>query len=105
MESWIDRFVALADYYNIPLGHVECVEEDWTLHCNDVNFPRKLMQRGIVLWWSPGKRPNLGGIENDTRLLEDFPRTDFMNPGVYSKVYIELTWKKLAVNSVLPSGS
>jgi len=100
MGSWIDRLVALADYYDMPLGHVE---GDLTLHCIDVNFARKLIQQDIVLWWSPGERPDLGGIENDTRPVEDFPETEFMNPGVYSNVCLEVTLRNLAVNSVLQS--
>ncbi|KAF5353867.1 hypothetical protein D9756_007249 [Leucocoprinus leucothites] len=82
------------------MGHVE---GDQALYCIDVNFARKLVQQDIVLWWSPGERPDLGGIENDTRPLEDFPETEFMNPGVYSNVCLEVTLRNLAVNSVLQS--
>jgi DNA polymerase epsilon subunit 1 len=100
MGSWIGRLVTLADYYDIPMGHIE---GDQPLYCIDVNFARRLTQQDIVLWWSPGERPDLGGIENDTRLSEEFPETEFMKPGVYSNVCLEVTLRNLAVNSVLQS--
>ncbi|KXN82929.1 DNA polymerase epsilon catalytic subunit A [Leucoagaricus sp. SymC.cos] len=100
MGTWMDRLVSLAAYYDIPMGHIE---GDQALYCIDVNFARKLAQQDIVLWWSPGERPDLGGIENDTRPSEDFPETEFMNPGVYSNVCLEVTLRNLAVNSVLQS--
>lgn len=100
MGSWIDRLVNLADYYDIPIGHIE---GDQPLYCIDVNFARKLVQQDVVLWWSSGERPDLGGIENDTRSSEDFPETEFTNPGVYSNVCLEVTLRNLAVNSVLQS--
>ncbi|KAF9451608.1 DUF1744-domain-containing protein [Macrolepiota fuliginosa MF-IS2] len=100
MGSWIDRLTNLAQYYDIPMGHIE---GDQPLYCIDVNFARKLVQQDVVLWWSPGEQPDLGGIENDTRTSEDFPETEFTNPGVYSNVCLEVTLRNLAVNSVLQS--
>ncbi|KAJ7630434.1 hypothetical protein FB45DRAFT_915491 [Roridomyces roridus] len=98
--SWIDRMVALADYYDVPIGHVE---GDQPLFLADVTFARRLIQQDMVLWWSPGSLPDLGGIENDKRPTEDLPRTEFISPGAYSNVCLEIVVRNLAVNSVLHS--
>lgn len=100
MGSWIDRLITLADYYDVPMGHLE---GDQPLYCIDVNFARRLVQQDIVLWWSPGEHPDLGGVENDVRPSEDLPETEFTSPGIYSNVCLEVTLRNLAVNSVLQS--
>ncbi|KAJ7806132.1 hypothetical protein B0H14DRAFT_3768801 [Mycena olivaceomarginata] len=98
--TWLDRMVSLADYYDVPVGHVE---GDQPLFMSDISFARRLIHQDMVLWWSPGERPDLGGIENDKRPTEDFPKTEFMSPGSYSNVCLEIVVRNLAVNSVLHS--
>ncbi|KAI0071613.1 DUF1744-domain-containing protein [Panus rudis PR-1116 ss-1] len=98
MGTWLDRSIALADYYDVPLGHIE---GDQPLLLADLEFARRLTSQDIVLWWSPGDRPDLGGIENDRRPTEDLPKTEFMSPGCYSNVCLEITVRNLAVNAVL----
>ncbi|KAJ7642294.1 hypothetical protein B0H17DRAFT_960164 [Mycena rosella] len=100
LGSWLDRMVSLADYYDVPIGHVE---GDQPLFMADIGFSRRLIQQDMVLWWSPGDRPDLGGIENDKRPTEDFPKTEFISPGSYSNVCLEIVVRNLAVNSVLHS--
>lgn len=100
LGSWLDRSIALADYYDIPVGHIE---GDQPLILADLEFARRLTNQDIVLWWSPGDRPDLGGIEDDRRPSEDLPRTEFMSPGCYSNVCLEVTVRNLAVNAVLHS--
>ncbi|KAJ7171879.1 hypothetical protein C8R43DRAFT_1085118 [Mycena crocata] len=99
-RTWLDRMVSLADYYDVPIGHVE---GDQPLFMADISFARRLIQQDMVLWWSPGERPDLGGIENDKRPTEDFPKTEFMSPGSYSNVCLEIVVRNLAVNAVLHS--
>ncbi|KAI0946543.1 hypothetical protein AcW1_009982 [Taiwanofungus camphoratus] len=100
MGPWLDRTIALADYYDIPVGHIE---GDQPLLLSDVEFARRLADHDIVLWWSPRGRPDLGGLENDTRPSEDLPKTEFVSSGCYSNVCLELTVRNLAVNAVLHS--
>lgn len=100
MGTWIDRVASLANYYDVPIGHVE---GDQPLFMSDISFARRLVQQDIVLWWSVGEHPDLGGIENDQRPSEDFPKTEFMSPGSYANVCLEITVRNLAVNSVLQS--
>jgi len=100
MGAWIDRLACLADYYDVPIGHIE---GDQPLLMSDISFARRLVQQDIVLWWSTGDHPDLGGIENDQRLTEEFPNTEFLAPGSYAHVCLDVTVRNLAVNSVLQS--
>ncbi|KAF8901150.1 hypothetical protein CPB84DRAFT_1815239 [Gymnopilus junonius] len=100
LGTWIDRMVSLADYYDVPIGHVE---GDQPLILADISFARRLKQQDMILWWSPGDWPDLGGIENDRRQTEPLPNTDFQSSGVFSNVCLEVTVRNLAVNSVLQS--
>ncbi|KAJ6626952.1 hypothetical protein B0H10DRAFT_1997385 [Mycena sp. CBHHK59/15] len=100
LGTWLDRMIALADYYDVPIGHIE---GDQPLLLSDISFARHLIQQDMVLWWSPGERPDLGGIENDKRPTEDFPKSEFISPGSYSNVCLEIVVRNLAVNSVLHS--
>ena len=97
---WLDRMIDLAEYYDVPVGHIE---GDQPLMLSDISFARRLVQQDIVLWWSPGDQPDLGGIEHDRRPTEDLPKTDFLSAGVYSNVCLEITVRNLAVNSILQS--
>jgi DNA polymerase epsilon subunit 1 len=98
--AWIDRMASLADYYDVPIGHIE---GDQPLLMSDISFARRLIQQDIVLWWSTGDHPDLGGVENDQRPTEEFPNTEFLAPGSYANVCLEITVRNLAVNSVLQS--
>ncbi|KAF9479818.1 DUF1744-domain-containing protein [Pholiota conissans] len=100
MGAWIDRMVTTADYFDVPIGHIE---GDQPLCLADISFARRLVQQDMVLWWSAGDWPDLGGIENDRRQTEPLPRTDFQTSGVFSNVCLEVTVRNLAVNSVLQS--
>ena len=93
---WLDRMIDLAEYYDVPVGHIE---GDQPLMLSDISFARRLVQQDIVLWWSPGDQPDLGGIEHDRRPTEDLPKTDFLSAGVYPNVCLEITVRNLAVNS------
>ena len=100
LGTWFDRMVSLADYYDVPISHIE---GDQPLFLSDVTFARRLVQQDMVLWWSPGDWPDLGGVENDRRQTEPLPKTDFQSSGVFSNVCLEVTVRNLAVNSVLQS--
>ncbi|KAF8443966.1 hypothetical protein L210DRAFT_3759100 [Boletus edulis BED1] len=97
---WLDHSIALSDYYDIPIGHVD---GDQPLVLSDISFARRLIQQDIVLWWSPTERPDLGGGEADNWPTEELQNTEFMTPGCYSNVCLEVTVRNLAVNSVLHS--
>lgn len=98
--TWLDRLILLADYYDIPIGHLE---DDQPIVVSDLSLARRLTQQDMVLWWSSGVEPDLGGIENDRKPVEEFPDTEFTIPGSYSNVCLEVTVRNLAVNAVLHS--
>ncbi|KAG6890040.1 hypothetical protein C0995_012497 [Termitomyces sp. Mi166 len=100
MGGWVDRLTLLADYHDIPVGNIE---GDQPLAMSDISFARRLIEQDIVLWWSHGENPDLGGIENDQRPTEEFPNTEFLSPGAYSNVCLEVAVRNLAVDSVLQS--
>ena len=97
---WVDRMVSLAEYYDVPIGHIE---GDQPILLADISFARRLVQQDMVLWWSPGDLPDLGGIENDRRQTEPLPKTEFQSSGLFTNVCLEVTVRNLAVNSVLQS--
>lgn len=97
---WLDRSIALSNYYDVPIGHID---GDQALILSDISFARRLIQQDIVLWWSPTERPDLGGREGDNRPTEELQNTEFITPGCYSNVCLEVTVRNLAVNSVLHS--
>jgi DNA polymerase epsilon subunit 1 len=98
LGPWIDRMTALAEYYDVPIGHID---GDQPLLLSDVVFSRRLISQDMILWWSPSGRPDLGGLEDDTRPVEELPNTEFITPGCYSNVCLEITVRNLSVNSVL----
>ena len=100
LGTWLDRMASLADYYDVPIGHIE---GDQPLLLADISFARRLSQQDMILWWSPGDWPDLGGIENDRRPLESLPKTDFQSSGIFSNVCLEITVRNLAVDAVLQS--
>lgn len=100
LGPWLDRTIALADYYDVPVGHIE---GDQALLLADIEFARRLTTQDIVLWWSPGDRPDLGGIEEDNRPQEELAKTEFVSAGCYSNVCLEITVRNLAVDAVLHS--
>ncbi|KAI9441331.1 hypothetical protein H4582DRAFT_2206338 [Lactarius indigo] len=95
---WIDRMTALAEYYDVPIGHID---GDQPLLLADVAFAKRLVSQDMVLWWSPSGQPDLGGLEDDMRPSEELPNTEFVSPGCYSNVCLEVTVRNLSVNSVL----
>ncbi|KAL4079949.1 hypothetical protein V8B97DRAFT_1928963 [Scleroderma yunnanense] len=100
LGMWLDRSIALADYFDVPVGHVN---GDQPLLLSDISFARRLIQQDIILWWSSSERPDLGGREVDNRPVEELQRTEFVTPGCHSNVCLEVTVRNLAVNSVLHS--
>ncbi|EJF63692.1 hypothetical protein DICSQDRAFT_178966 [Dichomitus squalens LYAD-421 SS1] len=100
LGPWLDRTIAMADYYDVPVGHIE---GDQPLLLADIEFARRLTSQDVILWWSPGDRPDLGGIEEDNRPQEELAKTEFKSPGCYSNVCLEIAVRNLAVDAVLHS--
>jgi DNA polymerase epsilon subunit 1 len=97
---WLHRLCSLANYYDVPVGHID---GDQPLILSDINFARRLIQQDMILWWSTGEHPDLGGIEHDRGLADDFQNTEFISPGSYLNVCLEIKVRNLSVNSILHS--
>ena len=98
-SEWIGRWIEIAGYFDLPVCNLE---RDFAVYGSDIDFARRLSAQDMVLWWSPSSRPDLGGAEEDCR-MEELPKTEFMSPGCYSNVCLEITVRNLAVNAVLHS--
>ncbi|KAM0786880.1 hypothetical protein ACM66B_002305 [Microbotryomycetes sp. NB124-2] len=100
---WIRERIELADKFDVPVCNLE---RDVPVFLADVDFARRLTNAGLVLWWSPGSRPDLGGREidaNSQQLADDLTSPDVGKPGSYSNACLEVDVRNLAVDAVLQS--
>lgn len=99
--QWLHRMQRQATYFDVPIGHIE---GDHPLLMADIEFSRRLLKQDMVLWWSPGELPDLGGMEDDLYVSEDLANPEFNTPGCYSNVCLSVQVRNLAVDAVLQSG-
>ncbi|KZV81197.1 DUF1744-domain-containing protein, partial [Exidia glandulosa HHB12029] len=97
---WLHDSVEHATYYSVPMGNIE---SDRALYFADLDFARRLVKEDMVLWWSSGSRPDLGGIEDDIRTTEELANSQLTYPGCYDNVCLSVQIRNLAINSVLQS--
>jgi len=98
--GWLLKTWNEAVYFDIPIGHIE---GDYPLLAADIEFSRRLQKQDMVLWWSSGEQPDLGGIEDDRRTAEELVNPEFHAPGCYSNVCLSITIRNLAIDAVLQS--
>ncbi|GJJ12948.1 hypothetical protein Clacol_007195 [Clathrus columnatus] len=98
--QWLRVTLDQAVYYDVPIGHIE---GDYPLFMADIEFARRLQKQDILLWWSPGERPDWGGMEDDFQQIEDLRSPEFHAPGCYSNVCLSMKMKNLAIDAVLQS--
>ncbi|GAA5880821.1 hypothetical protein JCM16303_005131 [Sporobolomyces ruberrimus] len=100
---WIKERIDLADRFDVPVGNLE---KDVPFFLADVDFARRLHKADVVLWWSAGARPDLGGREADANaasLADELANPEIGRPGCYSNACLEIEIKNLAVDAVLQS--
>ncbi|KAI9784426.1 MAG: DNA polymerase epsilon catalytic subunit [Peltula sp. TS41687] len=102
LDSWILHLTELARYGNVPLCNLERDDPKYLI---DVAYARRLQRNNVVLWWSPGPRPDHAGYEKDDILgpIESVEMPSVNNPGTYASVCIELDVRNLAINTILTS--
>ncbi|KAG9251014.1 DNA polymerase epsilon [Emericellopsis atlantica] len=102
LGSWILHLTALARYGDVPLCNLEREDPRFLI---DVAYARRLQANGVVLWWSPGPRPDHAGYEKDDLLgpLDAVKLPNVNNPGTFSSVCIDLDVRNLAINTILTS--
>lgn len=101
--EWLRDSIDNSVYYDVPIGNTPT---DQSLFFMDVAFARKLMKQDMVLWWSPGMKPDLGGRETDGSaggLSEDVTSPETSRPGCYTNVCLLIEMRNLAVDAVLQS--
>ncbi|KAF4126175.1 DNA polymerase epsilon subunit 1 [Geosmithia morbida] len=102
LGSWILHLTALARYGDVPLCNLEREDPRFLI---DVAYARRLQANGVVLWWSPGPRPDHAGYERDDLLgpLDTVKLPNVNNPGTFSSVCVDLDVRNLAINTILTS--
>ena len=102
LGSWILHLTALARYGDVPLCNLEREDPRFLI---DIAYARRLQANGVVLWWSPGARPDHAGYENDDLLgpLDTVKLPNVNNPGTFSSVCIDIDVRNLAINTILTS--
>ena len=98
--QWLHRSLDQATYFDVPIGHIE---GDHPLFMADMEFSRRLLKQDMVLWWSPGEQPDLGGMEDDRKTAEELVNPEFNAPGCYSNVCLSVQVRNLAIDAVLQS--
>ncbi|KAG8816446.1 DNA polymerase epsilon catalytic subunit [Serendipita sp. 399] len=101
--EWLRDTIDNSVYYDVPIGNIPA---DHSLFFMDVAFARRLIKQGMVLWWSPGTKPDLGGREADGSagaLAEEVISPETSRPGLYTNVCLLIEMRNLAVDAVLQS--
>lgn len=102
LGSWILHLTALARYGDIPLCNLERDDPRFLI---DVAYARRLQLNNVVLWWSPGPKPDHAGYEKDdvTGPLDTVSMPSINTHGTYASVCIDLEVRNLAINTILTS--
>lgn len=103
-SAWLARWIELATHLDVPVCNME---RDFALFGSDLDFARRLQLNDMVLWWSSGPRPDLGGREDDAHagVIDELDALEVINPGAYANVCLEIQVADLALNCVLQSAS
>ncbi|KAF7724021.1 DNA polymerase epsilon catalytic subunit [Apophysomyces ossiformis] len=99
---WVDEKLEQARYANIPFCNLP---QDSYQYMADITFARRLIRNDMVLWWSPGPKPDLGGREDDENIYitHELVNTEINHPGVYDTVCVELDILRLCLNTIMES--
>ncbi|KAF9330439.1 DNA polymerase epsilon catalytic subunit [Podila minutissima] len=100
--GWITEQIAMSRYADVPLGNIE---QDSPVFVTDVLLARRLQRHGMLLWWSPSSKPDLGGREDDENVsgFDELQDPNMNLPGHYETVCLEMDILHLAVNTLLQS--
>lgn len=100
LSSELTHLMTLARYASVPICNLE---KDDPRYLIDINYARRLMTNDVVLWWSPGPRPDHGAHERDdiTGSLEMVKMPTVNHPGTFNAVCIEMEVRNLAINTIL----
>ncbi|KAI9311051.1 hypothetical protein BX666DRAFT_2032324 [Dichotomocladium elegans] len=96
----VDLLIAQSRYANIPFCNIP---EDPHIFMADILFARKMMKSDMLLWWSSGTRPDLGGREDDenSASVDELESPEICNPAVYHDVCLEFDILRLCLNTLI----
>ncbi|KAJ9116229.1 DNA polymerase epsilon catalytic subunit [Naganishia onofrii] len=102
LSGWLKSQIEHAEHYDVPLGNIP---SDMGLFMADIDFARRLHRQDMVLWWSIGSKPDLGGSEQDqnSQQVEENILPQVSVPGCYNNAVLEVTIDDLAINAILQS--
>lgn len=93
--------IDVAGAADVPLG---LLPTDSGPFLADVEFARRLSKSDMLLWWSDGARPDLGGRENDANVpVEEVVDPEINRPGAFTNACLEIEMRDLAVDAILQS--
>lgn len=103
LESVFKLMVNQCEYLHVPVGNLPA---DSSLFGVDLFYARYLQKHNFILWYSPTKRPDFGGHEDDdNRLLSEFEdsymQTAQNKAGFYPTMCVTLSIEGLAVSALL----
>ncbi|CAG8479600.1 11654_t:CDS:2 [Racocetra fulgida] len=102
----ITQRIKKARYARIPLCNLN---NDSSIFISDVLFARRLIKNDIILWWSPYRKPDHGGREQDEffeylHLSGEIGNCGFVNtPGIHMNICFEIQLDDLFVNTIIES--
>ncbi|KAL8359001.1 hypothetical protein RB601_008139 [Gaeumannomyces tritici] len=102
LGAWVLHLTALARYGDVPLCNLERDDPRFLI---DVAYARRLQANDVVLWWSPGPRPDHAGYEKDDIAgpLDVVQMPSVNNPGTFASVCVDIEVRNLAINTILTS--
>lgn len=103
VESVFRLMVSQCEYLHVPVGNLPA---DPSLFGVDLFYARYLQKHNFILWYSPTKRPDFGGHEDDdNRLLSEFEdsfmKTAQNKAGYFPNLSVTLNIEGLAVGALL----
>jgi len=99
VNGWLTERIALARYADIPFCNIE---NDYPIFLADIFFSRRLQREGMLLWYSPSSKPDLGSREDDENYnsIDEIENLEINVPGMYDQISIEIDLINLAVNTI-----
>lgn len=99
VNGWLSERISLARYANIPFCNIE---NDYPIFLADIFFSRRLQSEGMLLWYSPSSKPDLGSREDDENYnsIDEIENLEVNIPGMYDQISIEIDLINLAVNTI-----
>lgn len=101
--SVVKEQIETCDAAGIPLCNLDA---DESLFCTDIDLARRLQKADMLLWWSAGSKPDVGGRENDSvgqSADNQKASPEVSRAGCYTSACLEVDMKDLVVDAIMQS--